>query len=76
MHYKPITLLTKIFSARQRDINMFLRRDSNLAELDFQVLQDDIAQKNPKGKLPTESTLRKIGSKSANTRVKMEQMQL
>ena len=29
---------------------MFLRRDSNLAELDFQVLQDDIAQKKSKRK--------------------------
>ena len=50
MHYKPITLLTKIFSARQRDINMSLRRDSDLGELDFQVVQDEIAQKKSKKK--------------------------
>ena len=45
VHYKQITLLTKIFSARQRDIKMSLRRDSNLGELDFQGIQDEIAQK-------------------------------
>ena len=50
MHYKPITLLMKIFSARQRDINMSLRRDSNLGELDFQAVQDEIAQKKFKRK--------------------------
>ena len=50
MHYKPITLLPKIFSARQRDVNMSLRRDSNLGELDFQVVQDEIAQKKSKRK--------------------------
>ena len=50
MHYKPITLLTKIFSARQRDINISLRRDSSLGELDFQVVQDEIAQKRNKRK--------------------------
>ena len=50
MHYKPITLLTKVFSARQRNINMSLRRDSNLGELDFQVVQDEIAQKKSKRK--------------------------
>ena len=50
MYYKPITLLPKIFSARQRDVNMFLRRDSNLGELDFQVVQDEIAQKKSKRK--------------------------
>ena len=50
MHYKPITLLTKIFSARQRDIKISLRRDSNLGELDFQGVQDEIAQKKSKRK--------------------------
>ena len=49
-HYKPITLLTKIFSARHRDIKMSLRRDSNLGELDFQGIQDEIAQKKFKRK--------------------------
>ena len=51
VHYKLITLLTKIFSARQRDINVSLRRDSNLGELDFQVVQDEIAQKKSKRKI-------------------------
>ena len=50
MHCKPITLLTKIFSAPQRDIKMSLRRDSNLGELDFQDVQDEIAQKKSKRK--------------------------
>ena len=50
MHCKPITLLTKIFSAPQRDIKMSLRRDSNLGELDFQDVQDEIAQKKSKTK--------------------------
>ena len=50
MHHKPITLLTKIFSARQRDIKMSLRRDSNLGELDLQGVQDEIAQKKSKRK--------------------------
>ena len=50
VHYKPITLLTNIFSARQRDIKMSLRRDSNLGELDFQGVQDEIAQKKSKRK--------------------------
>ena len=50
MHQKPITLLTKIFSARQGDIYMSLRRDSNLVELDFQFAQDEIAQKKSKRK--------------------------
>ena len=50
MHYKRITLLTKILSARQRDMNMSLRRDSNLGELDFQVVQDEIAQQKSKRK--------------------------
>ena len=30
---------------------MSLRRDSDLGELDFQGVQDEIARKNPKGKL-------------------------
>ena len=34
---------------------MSLRRDSNFAELDFQVVQNKIARKNPKGKPPTKS---------------------
>ena len=56
---------------------MSLRRDSNLGELGFQGVQDEIAQKkNPKGKLSTKSILRKIASKSASPRVKMEQLQL
>ena len=76
MHYKPITLLTKIFCARQRDIKMSLRRDSNLGELDIQGVQDEIAQKKSKGKLPPKSILRQIASKSASTPVKMEQLQL
>ena len=50
MHHKPITLLTKIFSARQRDIKMSLRGDSNLGELDLQGVQDEIAQKKSKRK--------------------------
>ena len=50
MHYKQITLLTKIFSARQRDIKMSLRGDSNLGELDLQGVQDEIAQKKSKRK--------------------------
>ena len=50
VYYKPITLLMKIFSARQRDIKMFLRRESNLGELDFQGAQDEIAQKEFKRK--------------------------
>ena len=50
VHHKPITLLTKIFSARQRDVKMSLRRDSNLGELDFQGVQDEIAQKKSKRK--------------------------
>ena len=50
VHYKQITLLTKIFSARQRDIKMSLRRDSNLGELDLQGVQDEIAQKKSKRK--------------------------
>ena len=32
--------------SRQGDINISLRRDSNLRELDFQVVQDEAAQKN------------------------------
>ena len=40
----------KIFSARQRDIKMFLRRESSLGELDFQGAQDEIAQKEFKRK--------------------------
>ena len=50
VHYKPIILLTKIFSARQRDIKTSLRRYSNLGELDFQGVQDEIAQKKSKRK--------------------------
>ena len=51
VHYKKqITLLTKIFSARQRDIKMSLRGDSNLGELDLQGVQDEIAQKKSKRK--------------------------
>ena len=50
MHHKPITLLTEIFSARQRDIKMSLRRESNLGELDFQGVQVEIAQKKSKRK--------------------------
>ena len=50
VHHKPITLLTKIFSARQRDVKMSLRRDSNLGELDFQGVQDEIALKKSKRK--------------------------
>ena len=55
---------------------MSLRRDSNLGELNIQGVQDEIAQKNSKGKLPTKSILRQIVSKSASTPVKMEQLQL
>ena len=36
--------------SRQGDINMSLWRDSNLGELDFQVVQDEVAQKNSKRK--------------------------
>ena len=65
MHYKPITLLTRIFSAHQRDINISLRSDSNLGELDFQVVQDEIAQKKSKRKTSyqkySEEDLFKIG---------------
>ena len=50
VHYKPITLLKKIFSARQRDIKMSLKRYFNLGELDFQDVQDEIAQKKSKRK--------------------------
>ena len=50
VRYKPITLLTNIFSAHQRDIKMSLTRDSNLGELDFQGVQDEIAQKKSKRK--------------------------
>ena len=54
-----------IFSAHQRDINISLRSDSNLGELDFQVVQDEIAQKKSKRKMSyqkySEEDLFKIG---------------
>ena len=37
--------------SRHGDINISLRRDSNLGELDFQVVQDEVAQKNSKRKI-------------------------
>ena len=62
--------------SHQGDINIYMKTDSYPGELDFEAVQDKVAQENSKEIMLTKSVSEKFALNSAKVRVKMEPVKL
>ena len=62
--------------SHQGDINIYMKIDSYPGELDFEAVQDKVAQENSKEIMLTKSVSEKFALNSAKVRVKMEPVKL